>query len=73
MSSGVANRLDWNQPAELHILAMVLIFYLRNERYNIVQAANNQGADQTAWMHRLVCTVLLLIGAKAGFLCCGWF
>ena len=37
-------------------------------RYVTFQNANNRGADQTAWMRRLVCTFVVRKPPKTGFL-----
>ena len=40
-----------------------------NYRYYTIQAANNKGADQTARMHRLICSFVVRIWQKkTGFL-----
>ena len=36
--------------------------------YDAFQKANNKGADQTVWMHRLVCACVVPQPPKTGFL-----
>ena len=43
-------------------------FGRRKFRYDTLQLANNQGADQTARMHRLVCAFVVRKPPKTGFL-----
>ena len=46
------------KAAQLQKLARVLKFVHSNYRDYTVSAANNKGADQTAWLHRLICFVM---------------
>ena len=39
----------------------------RKKRYYTIKAANNKGADQTAWMRRLICTFVVCIWQKNRF------
>ena len=50
LSSGLTH-----QHAHIPKLLASWNFVYSNYRYYTIQAANNKGADQTAWMHRLIC------------------
>ena len=39
--------------------------------YNTIQAAKNKGANQIAWMRRLICAFVVCIWHKQVFSCCG--
>ena len=53
-----------NQLAQLQRLARILKLHFR---YHTLQEENNKDADQTAWMHRLVC-VFVASMQPSGFL-----
>ena len=56
------------QSAQQQRLARILKFAYGKYIYHTLKKANNKGADQTAWMCRLVCTFVVCMQPKSGFL-----
>ena len=67
LSSGFLTKRVSNQSPQLQRLARKLKFHLKFT-YDTFQKANNKGADQTAWMRRLVCACVVRKLPKIGFL-----
>ena len=61
---GIRKKRVSNQSPQLHRLARKLKFHL----CSTFLKANNKGADQTVWMRRLVCTIVVCKLLKTGFL-----
>ena len=61
-----ATRQDSNQPAQLRRLASLKFSEVAN--CYTIKAANNKGADQTAWVRRLICAFVVRIWHETGFL-----
>ena len=57
VSLGFWTRLDSNLPAQLEAWN----FGYSKYKYYTIKAANNKGADQTAWMRRLICAFVVRI------------
>ena len=68
LSLGFLTRQDLNQSPLLQRLVGILIFASSRSIYDTFQSANSKGTDQTARMHRLVCTFVLCKPLKTGFL-----
>ena len=61
LSLAFPTKFDSSTSAPLHRQA-------RKLNYNTFHAANNKGADKSAWMRRLVCAFVVPQPPKTGFL-----
>ena len=57
---GVSHKENSNQSPQLKILARQNCNFVCSKfSCDTFQSANNKGADQTVWMHRLVCAFVV--------------
>ena len=67
-SLGFPTKRDSNQSPHLQRPARKFNFACWKFRYGTFPISKTEGADQTAWMHRLVCAFVVCKASKTGFL-----
>ena len=70
LSSGSPTKSYQNQPAQLHSLPRILHFLptARLNNYNTFHLANDNDAEETVWMPRVVYVFVICKPPKIGFL-----
>ena len=68
LSFGFQSKPDLKHSPQLQTIVRLLKFRLKQVQILCFQLANNEGADQSVWMRRLVCTCVVRKPQKTGFL-----